>query len=348
MDGRSSRATVITDRGAGDRRVDLLVRSGWIAFRAATANRRRDLAIARSGCASASGASARWLRSVIARARSSTSDDRFDETTHVRPQLVADAVARPARPHVAAVTGVPSEKRAFSRNVTIQVRPSGVEPPGRRQAGRDTSLAVDADQRLVELTEQQPLALVRRVRCVRWIDAVAERDGRNRFARFSDQRAVDGSGLGTGAGVAGGGWRLWRGGNRTRVLAAGPAVAGRALPPGCARAAGPSHRLKADDEPERGESSTHQLHVFRPVVESVEPDARADREGTRQELHHTERLAAAQRRAAVSAHQGTAGSDAGRGVGGEQRRSQRKRRLSVRQAAAAPDRWTDSLSHQTD
>ena len=72
-----------------------------------------------------------------------------------------------------------------------------------------------------------------------------------------------------------------------------------------------------------------------------------DREGTRQELHHTERLAAAQRRAAVSAHQGTAGGDRGGGLGGEQRRSQRKRRLSVRQTAAARDRSADSLSHQT-
>ena len=58
----------------------------------------------------------------------------------------------------AAVTGVPSEKRASSRNVTIQVRPSVVEPPGRSQAGTDTPHAVDADQRLVELTEQQSLA----------------------------------------------------------------------------------------------------------------------------------------------------------------------------------------------
>jgi len=53
----------------------------------------------------------------------------------------------------------------------------------------------------------------------------------------------------------------------------------------------------------------------------MEPDAQADCEGTRQELHHTERLAAAQRRAAVSAHEGTAGSDTGGGVGGGQRRS---------------------------
>ena len=38
---------------------------------------------------------------------------------------------------------------------------------------------------------------------------------------------------------------------------------------------------------------------------------------------------------------------AGGGLGGEQRRSQRKRRLSVRQTAAARDRSADSLSHQT-
>ena len=42
----------------------------------------------------------------------------------------------------------------------------------------------------------------------------------------------------------------------------------------------------------------------------------------RKELHHAGRLAAAPGRASVSAHQGTAGGDTGRGLGGEQRRSQ--------------------------
>src|SRR6266480_4076819 len=66
-----------------------------------------------------------------------------------------------------------------------------------------------------------------------------------------------------------------------------------------------------------------------------------------QKLHHTERLATTQRRAPVSAYQGTAGGHEGRGLGGGQRRSQRKRRLSVRQTAAATDRSADSFSHET-
>ena len=79
---------------------------------------------------------------------------------------------------------------------------------------------------------------------------------------------------------------------------------------------------------------------------AAEEAAHADLAGS-QELHHAERLAATQRRAAVSGHQGTAGGDTGGGLGGEQWRSQRKRRLSVRQAAAARDRSADSLSHET-
>ena len=54
----------------------------------------------------------------------------------------------------AGVTGVPSEKRAFSRKVTIQVRPVCVEPPGCREPRPGVSLAVDSEQRLVQLTEQ--------------------------------------------------------------------------------------------------------------------------------------------------------------------------------------------------
>ena len=162
-------------------------------------------------------------------------DDRLDETAHVRPQLVSDAVARPARPHVSR-----RDRRAVGETGVLPQRDDPgaavcVEPPGRCQAWTDTSLAVDSDQRLVELTEQQSLALVRRARCVRRIDSVGEGDGRDRFARFSDQRAVDGVGLGTERLVPAGGrrWRLWRAGRPcSGGLAVGPAVARRALPPG--------------------------------------------------------------------------------------------------------------------
>ena len=43
---------------------------------------------------------------------------------------------------------------------------------------------------------------------------------------------------------------------------------------------------------------------------------------------------------------GASGGDQGRRVGGGQRRSQRERRLSVQQAAAAPDRSADPISHE--
>src|SRR5882672_8903742 len=92
------------------------------------------------------------------------------------------------------------------------------------------------------------------------------------------------------------------------------------------------------------------VYIRTSVIESVKSDEEGAHEGTRrrQELHHTGRPGAAQRRAPVSAHTGTAGGDKGGGLGGRQRRSQRERRLSVQQAAAAPDRSADSLSHETD
>ena len=121
--------------------------------------------------------------------------DRLDEPTHVRQELGAGAVAVQLARTSAAVTGVPSEKRASSRNVTIQMRPSSVEPPGRGQAWTDTAHAVDPDQRLIELTEEQSLAVVRRPGCIRRIDAVTEADGRNRFSGRGDQRALVGDGL---------------------------------------------------------------------------------------------------------------------------------------------------------
>ncbi len=65
------------------------------------------------------------------------------------------------------------------------------------------------------------------------------------------------------------------------------------------------------------------------MIQLSEPHEQDVHEGIRrQELHHTERLAAAQGRVAVLAHQGTAGGDTGSGLGGEQRRPQyNKRRL---------------------
>ena len=92
-------------------------------------------------------------------------------------------------------------------------------------------MAIRSDQRLVELAEHQSLAVVRRMGRVRWIDRVAEGNGRNRFARFSDQRTVGGSGLGIERPpppeppVAALAWREPDSG----VLAAGPAVTGRAV-----------------------------------------------------------------------------------------------------------------------
>ena len=57
--------------------------------------------------------------------------------------------------------------------------------------------------------------------------------------------------------------------------------------------------------------------------------------------------AAPEGRTPVPDEPGTAGGDAGRGVGGRQRRPQRERRLPLRQTAAAPDRFADSLSDET-
>ena len=60
--------------------------------------------------------------------------DRLDETAHVRPQLVADAVAGPARPHVSR-----RDRRAVGETGVLPQRDDpgaavGIEPPGRCQA----------------------------------------------------------------------------------------------------------------------------------------------------------------------------------------------------------------------
>src|SRR5688500_3145945 len=89
-------------------------------------------------------------------------DDRFDETTDVRPELVSDAACGPARPHVGC-----RDRRAVGKTcVFAQGDDPGtavrLELPGRCQAWTNTTVAIRPDERLVELTEQQPLALVRR------------------------------------------------------------------------------------------------------------------------------------------------------------------------------------------
>ena len=151
--------------------------------------------------------------------KSSIADNghRLNEPTHGRPQLSCGAVTSPTRPHVSR-----RDRRAVGEpGVLPQCDDPGtavrIELPRRCQAGTDTSMAIRSDQRLVELAEYQSLALVRRMGCVRWIDWVAEANGRDRFARFSDQRTVGGSGLGTERRRRRSRrWRLWRRGNRTR------------------------------------------------------------------------------------------------------------------------------------
>ena len=133
---------------------------------------------------------------------------------------------------VTGVTGVPSENWAFSRNVTIQVRPFASSRQDSARPGRTLSVAVDANQRLVELTEQQALALVRRVGCVRWIDAVDERNGRDGVAWFSDQCAVGRISLAAWSDCSRRRWWLRCGGVRgSRVPAAGTLAAEPAARP---------------------------------------------------------------------------------------------------------------------
>src|SRR5579864_9591941 len=93
-------------------------------------------------------------------------------------------------------------------------------------------------------------------------------------------------------------------------------------------------------------STGHSLERLRDAKRVYEKTTSRRARDASQELHHAERPGAPQRRAPLSAHPGTPGRDGGGGVGCQQRRSQRKRRLSVQQAAAAADRWADSLSHQ--
>ena len=179
------RATVIIGAAPACRSSSGAIRP--IVFRAATANRRRAW---RSPDPDGQAPSAR-LRVALQRDRQlavADGGDRLDETTHVRPQLVADAVAGPARAHISG-----GHRRAVGETrVLAQGDDPGtsicVEPPRRCEARNRPSAAIHPNQRFVELTKQQPLALVRRARCVRWIDAVGEPHGRNRLTRFREQR----------------------------------------------------------------------------------------------------------------------------------------------------------------
>src|SRR4029079_12887715 len=121
------------------------------------------------------------------------------------------------------------------------------------QAGTYTSMAIGSDQRLVELAEYQSLAVVRRLGRVRWIGWVVEGNGRNRFARVSDQRTVGGSGFGTERRRRRRRReRFWRGGNWTRGFWRSVRLRRDGQCSGSdPRAAGRRHRLKRHDEPKR-------------------------------------------------------------------------------------------------
>ena len=200
-----------------------------------------------------------WMASV------SVADDvdRFDEAAHVR---VGNSPPMPSRVQLArtsaAVTGVPSEKRAFSRSVTIQRRLLSSSRQDVARPGPTRAHAVDPDQRLVQLTEEQSLAVVRRVGCVGWIDALGEADGRDRFPWLGDQRAfIDGR---TRQRVSDRS-RFWlRGDSRSaRGVWLLICLRGRWPRRGSACAARPGHRLQAGDESERGVPSSNQPHVLR-------------------------------------------------------------------------------------
>jgi len=67
-----------------------------------------------------------------------------------------------------------------------------VELPRRGEPWAETSLAIHSSQRLVDLPEQQQLAVVRGARCVARIDALGEGDRRDGLARLGDQCAFEG------------------------------------------------------------------------------------------------------------------------------------------------------------
>jgi hypothetical protein len=116
--------------------------------------------------------------------------DRLDEARHRRQQFVASAGHCPIVSNVGWSDRTSIGEAGF---VSQRDHPCAAvvgEPPGGGQAGNDAPFAVDADERLVDLPEQQSLPVRGRAGRIRRIDAVANRDRCDRCARFSDQGAV--------------------------------------------------------------------------------------------------------------------------------------------------------------
>ena len=117
---------------------------------------------------------------------------RFNQPTRLRLQHVAGGVAHPRVMHV----------RRHDRSAVGKTRmlSEGDEPgaavlvelPRRGEPWAETSLAIHSSQRLVDLPEQQQLAVVRGARCVARIDALGEGDRRDGLARLGDQCAFEG------------------------------------------------------------------------------------------------------------------------------------------------------------
>jgi hypothetical protein len=117
--------------------------------------------------------------------------DRLDEATDGRKQVdVAVAAAAPARAHVGRRDWRPVREPGVLAQREQPRASVGVEAPGRGQAGFHATMAVDPDQRLVHLAEQQALAFVGRAGRVRGFDSVPERYGLNRLARLGEYGAV--------------------------------------------------------------------------------------------------------------------------------------------------------------
>ena len=108
---------------------------------------------------------------------------------HILSQVVAVVFTHPACAHVTRGYWRSIRETGVGAQGDNPRTPICVEPPRFGEARNRSSLAIDANQRLVQLTEQQPLAVVSRARRVRWIDAFGERDGCNRFARRGKQAA---------------------------------------------------------------------------------------------------------------------------------------------------------------
>ena len=116
--------------------------------------------------------------------------DPLDEAVHVRPELAANAVASPARPHVRSRDGRAVGETSVLAQCDDPDGGSLVEPPGRSQTWTDTAHAVDPDERLIELTEEQSLAAFDGWSALAGSMRSREADGRDRFPGRGDQRAL--------------------------------------------------------------------------------------------------------------------------------------------------------------